>query len=547
MRGVGVGALLSLISFLWLWLAVTYSTAQCPIATFSPWDVVPNFDQNNITDQLADQIASLTAKIPPLFQSYQVDTYAVAVVYRNKTIYSTGMVDTHFRIGSVTKVFAAMGALVLRQRGLLELDDPVKKFLPSFSIISPYDDPHDITLRELMGHLSGLPRDLCAGLVLCPSNLCPGANICGPEFEQEILRFVAQMQLVRPPWSGIPNYSNLGFALLGHAWEKATSPPQTWGDFVQTEILGQLGMHDTGSNLTNVKLAPGNVILVDVLPANTSIGWIAPAGDMYSTAMDLAKFLMFLLNPVKELLSATAVREWTKPTTVFPDAVKEGSALSGFALPWEFRPLTMTNNQTTNVITKNGGLGTYLSDIAFHPDSQLGVVVLSSKNTTAQDTYPGPGTISSQILEGLIPAVESIHSKLISSMYSGVYTCKRSDAPMVIPNGSNVTVQVLGGNISVPAMAPGNALEAVWNIAVSVNGVEVPVVGTTPLVLKPVAAGEQSFWAYPYPCSSIAGALSVNPEFARPNFPGSVYDYELRFDPGKNLITVPSYGGECYK
>jgi len=252
--------------------------------------------------------------------------------------------------------------------------------------------------------------------------------------------------------------------------------------------------------------------------------------------MDLAKFLMFLLSPVKELLSATAVSEWTKPTTIFP-------ALNGFALPWELRPLLMTNNQSTTVTTKNGQLGTYRSDIAFHPDSQLGVVVLSSKNTTAQDNYPGPGTISNQILKDLIPAVESIHSKFISGMYSGVYTCKRSE-PVVSPNGSNVTLQVLAGNISVPAMAPGKALLAVWNLTVAVSGVEVPLFGTTVLVLKPAAAGEQSFWVSSS-CSS--SSLGSNPEFARPNFPGSVYIAELRFDPGKNLLRVPSYGGECYK
>lgn len=254
--------------------------------------------------------------------------------------------------------------------------------------------------------------------------------------------------------------------------------------------------------------------------------------------MDLAKFLMFLLNPVKKLLSATAVREWTKPTTILP-------ALNGYALPWELRPLFMTNNQTTTVTTKNGGLGTYLSDIAFHPDSQLGVVVLSSKNTTAQDNYPGPSAISSQILRGLIPVVDSIHSKFISGMYSGVYTCNRSQ-PIVSPNGSNVTVQMLGGNINVPAMAPGKSLLAVWNITVAVSGVEVPVLGTTVLVLKPAAAGEQSFWVS-LSCSSGSGGLSSSPEFARPNFPGSVYILELRFDPAKNLLRFPSYGGECYK
>ncbi|CAM6091849.1 unnamed protein product [Calypogeia fissa] len=80
-----------------------------------------------------------------------------------------------------------MGALMLRERGLLTLDDPVKKFLPDFSKINPYE-PHEITLRELMGEVSVLPRELCGfSTHSCPVN------------EAAVLKFLAEMELVRPP------------------------------------------------------------------------------------------------------------------------------------------------------------------------------------------------------------------------------------------------------------------------------------------------------------------------------------------------------------
>jgi CubicO group peptidase (beta-lactamase class C family) len=267
MGSVDARVVFSVTSFLWRWLTVAYSAVQCPSATFLPSDVLKNFDDNTVTGQLGEQIASLKETVPALLQAHQVDVYAVAVVYRNITIFSTGMVDTPFRIGSVTKVFTAMGALMLRQQGRLELDDPVKKFLPKFSVINPYGKRRDITLRELMGHLSGLPRELCTGSISC-----------GLKDEDETLQFIAKMQLVRPPWSMLPTYSNLGFAILGHAWEKATSPPQPWGEFVRNEISNPLKMHDTGLDFAHVKLAPGNVDIYD--PSNTSIGWLGPAGDM---------------------------------------------------------------------------------------------------------------------------------------------------------------------------------------------------------------------------------------------------------------------------
>ncbi|KAG0559192.1 hypothetical protein KC19_10G085700 [Ceratodon purpureus] len=534
MRGVGMRAVLIVKSFLCLWLMIASSAAQCPSAAFSPSDVLQNFDQNTVTDRLAEHIASLDEKVPALFQGYGIDVHAVTVVYGNTTIYSTGMVDTPFRIASVTKVFTAMGALVLRQQGRLALDDPVKKFLPNFSVINPYGKQHDITLRELMGHLSGLPRELCAGSIFC-----------GPEDEEDILRFIARMQLVRPPWSVIPTYSNLGFAVLGHAWEKATSPRQSWSEFVRNAILNPLDMHDTGLDFANVKLAPGN--LGPKYPSNTSIGWVGPTGDMYSTALDLAKFLKFLLKPDEKLLSETAIREWTKPTTLFPDTSDPTNIWNGFAMPWELVSLTTTDNQSTTLITKGGAVGTYLSIIALHPDSQLGVSVLtSSPNTTlGLNGVSYPSVISSAILQDLIPAVQSIHSKLISSLYSGVYTCKRSQDPMVSPSFANVTYQVLGGSINVTAMAPGKALVADWNITVLQNGVEAHLNYSASLVLK--SAAEHSFWAYARSCSLISAGLSYDVEIARPNFPGSVYQSVFRFEPGMKVVRWPGIGAECYK
>ena len=203
----------------------------------------------------------------------------------------------------------------------------------------------------------------------------------------------------------------------------------------------------------------------------------------YSTALDLAKFLKFLLHPDEELLSETAIREWIRPTTLFPDASNPASVWGGFALPWELQPLTTTDNQSTTLITKGGALGTYLSNIAFHPDSQLSVAMLTSViNATSNVNYPA--NITSEILQGLIPAVQSIHSKLISSVYSGVYACKRSQEPMVSLNLANVTFQVLGGSITVPAMAPGKALVVDLNITILENGVEASVTGSASLVLK---------------------------------------------------------------
>lgn len=67
--------------------------------------------------------------------------------------------DSVFEIGSVTKVFTATLLTDMAQRGELNLDDPISKFLPA-SVKAPTHDGREITLRQLSSQVSGLPRML---------------------------------------------------------------------------------------------------------------------------------------------------------------------------------------------------------------------------------------------------------------------------------------------------------------------------------------------------------------------------------------------------
>jgi CubicO group peptidase (beta-lactamase class C family) len=68
--------------------------------------------------------------------------------------------DTVYRIGSITKSFTALAILSLRDDGVLGLDDPLVKWIPEASgIVYPSRDSRPITLRQLLDHTSGLPRD----------------------------------------------------------------------------------------------------------------------------------------------------------------------------------------------------------------------------------------------------------------------------------------------------------------------------------------------------------------------------------------------------
>jgi CubicO group peptidase (beta-lactamase class C family) len=70
---------------------------------------------------------------------------------------------TIYRVGSISKLFTDVAALQLAEQGRLDLDKPLTTYLPEFAIKSRAEHPAPITLRQLMTHHAGLPRDVLKG------------------------------------------------------------------------------------------------------------------------------------------------------------------------------------------------------------------------------------------------------------------------------------------------------------------------------------------------------------------------------------------------
>src|SRR5207302_8403853 len=75
--------------------------------------------------------------------------------------------ETVYRVGSVSKLFTDLAVMRLVERGELDLDAPVTKYLPDFRPGNPFDKP--ITLRQLMTHRSGLVREPPVGNYFDPT------------------------------------------------------------------------------------------------------------------------------------------------------------------------------------------------------------------------------------------------------------------------------------------------------------------------------------------------------------------------------------------
>ena len=130
--------------------------------------------------------------------------------------------------------------LMLRDsKQLRSLDADITEYLPEFSIINPFKTNRGITFRQLMSHMSGLPRESpCANIFVT------GCNIS----DEDIYKNLASIELMYPPGQQ-PAYSNLGFGLLGRVLEKITNAK--WEDSVKKMVFDQLGMTTSGNTFTS--------------------------------------------------------------------------------------------------------------------------------------------------------------------------------------------------------------------------------------------------------------------------------------------------------
>ena len=141
--------------------------------------------------------------------------------------------NTIFAIGSITKVFTTILLADAVQEGLIKLDDPVDKYLPS-NVTAPQYNGHKITIEDLATHRSGLPEvppNYCIELKKDPGFADYEANIQTPDEKVQFIRDLSDCSknytfdqfyqglsnttISREPGSEY-EYSNFGFALLGN-------------------------------------------------------------------------------------------------------------------------------------------------------------------------------------------------------------------------------------------------------------------------------------------------------------------------------------------
>lgn len=272
--------------------------------------------------------------------------------------------DTAYSICSISKLFTSVAVMQLWEAGKLALDEDIGKLLPDFKLQRTDPDSGPITVRGLLTHASGMPREADFGYWTAPEFQFPSRS--------EMLQAVAGQRTVGRAFDR-QQYSNLGMSLLGELVASASG--QSYEAYVQNHILGPLKLNDTRPGmpaaLWGTGLAQGHGALTrqGTRPAFALFDprALTPAAGFSSTVDDLARFAAWQFrlrkNGGSELLRVSTLREMQRVQWTDPDG--ENTWGLGFAV---------YRDGTTNIASHTGVCPGYLSSIALALNEEIAVV-----------------------------------------------------------------------------------------------------------------------------------------------------------------------------
>jgi CubicO group peptidase (beta-lactamase class C family) len=322
------------------------------------------------------QLAAIEKAIDDKRKEFGIPGASLVIVKDDKIIYLKGLgvkdfeknvavtPDTRFAIGSSSKAFTAMLAVMSADSGKLTLDDSPKKFLPYFTL-RDQDAASKITLRDLLSHRSGLNRtDL--------------AMVTGLLNREELIK-VAGMAKPTAKLGEKFQYQNIMYTAAGEAVAKAEH--STWDDLIKTRIFKPLGMNNSDTRSEDMQKARDFSFGYDYnattkvtrrLPQR-SITAAAPAGAINSSARDMAQWLRLMLG------NGTLDGKRIVSEKGFDELIKKQVNIAGpvdYGLGWFLRKW---NGHT--VLEHGGNIDGFNAQVALMPDQKLGFVLLT--NVTA--------------------------------------------------------------------------------------------------------------------------------------------------------------------
>jgi CubicO group peptidase (beta-lactamase class C family) len=256
--------------------------------------------RKGIKPELAILIDEFRTSIPKSIKKHRISGCAVSLVDDKGILWAEGFGTTDFKrripvtpntlfyIGSIGKTFTSVAVLTAVQDGLLDLDEPVTTYLPDFKVYSRYEESPEnkITLRYLLSHTSGLPRE------------APGCNMV--EFDGDTLE--DRFKSINGLWLKYPVgraclYSNAGFDLAAYVLQTVSGIP--FEHYMTDHVFRPLDMYNSTLDGYKINSNPNRAIghTIGVVPSPTPPDHgLLGSGGVWTNAKDLARFIQYFLN-----------------------------------------------------------------------------------------------------------------------------------------------------------------------------------------------------------------------------------------------------------
>jgi CubicO group peptidase (beta-lactamase class C family) len=384
--------------------------------------VQPGFDDVSGLDER--DVARIDAWLKEQVAVAEFPSLGVAIVRDGKIAYQSAFgfedlasrreatFETSYYVASVTKVFTTLLTAMLHERGVIDLDQPVVRYLPKVVSISTKPEVGaTITLRQLASQTSGLPRTV-------------GGKVQSVEgryqLEPKLLyKQLAKVRLVFDPGTD-ELYSNLGVGLLGHVLELAADKP--FERLLQEMVCEPLHLDRTAIHVNDkLRVATGYGSRVPRRAESHSYSErFAASGGLIASAGDLARFLAAQMKP--GVFSNEMLEQLHTPTRL-----SDGS-MAGTALGWSVD--SRISSGRVRIVEKNGGRNNCGAWIGFVPDYGVGVVVVTNCGEPSVDPI-GEWLLERAIPGGHRPVTKDGYAKV--APYTGVRW--EDDRPVVRVRG----------------------------------------------------------------------------------------------------------------
>ena len=355
--------------------------------------------------------------------------------------------STMYSICSISKLFTGVGVMQLRDRGKFRLDDEVRSLLPWFNLKQSHTGSAPITVKGLLTHSAGLPREAGYPYWTEPYDF--------PTHDAVVARLSTQETLY-PAWTYF-QYSNLGLTLAGEIVAQISG--QSYGDYMRRSILDPLAMTSTvpevGEAWDHAQMATGySATRRD--GERKKIGpfegqGIAPAMGFASTVEDLARFASWQFRLLEhggdEILDANTLREMYRVHWVDPS----------WEITWGLG-FSVSRRDEKTFVRHGGGCPGFSTEFLLQPDDEIAVITLTNANGT------NPGRLARRVYEIVAPALKTAQDSTVQAKPLDAALEKYIGAYDAFPWGGERAVIAWKGGLATLSLPTDDPLEAITRL-----------------------------------------------------------------------------------